>query len=77
MTKLEQLKIRLHNRARKYCYSCNNKAMWLTTINTINEYSKEELKELYLFAKVRFITIGVIDKDKFYKLNEKGELELL
>jgi hypothetical protein len=26
---------------------------------------------------VRFITIGVIDKDKFYKLNEKGELELL
>jgi hypothetical protein len=57
--------------ARGYQQAC-----FITTPKII-QFSKEELKDLWHFAKVRCITIYILDKDKVYKLNKKGELELL
>jgi hypothetical protein len=51
-------------------------ACFITTPKII-QFSKEELKDLWHFAKVRCITICIIDRVKAYKLNKKGELELL
>jgi hypothetical protein len=51
--------------------------MCFITTPKIIQFSKEELKDLWHFAKVRCITICIIDRDKAYKLNKKGELELL
>jgi hypothetical protein len=71
MTKLEQLKFTIHKEARKH----NSATALVLSMNSIKQLNKEEAIELYQFAKERFVHIYTIDKDKAYKLNEKGELE--
>jgi hypothetical protein len=70
MTKLEQLKFTIHKEARKH----NCAIALVLPMNSIKQLNKEEAIELYQFAKERFVHIWTIDKDKVYKLNEKGEL---
>lgn len=77
MYNLNQLKLRLNEVGFKRFASGYPKSCWFTTPKIIQKFSKKELQDLWHFAKVRCITICIIDKDKVYKLNEKGELELL
>jgi hypothetical protein len=76
LPRLNQLKLQLNELGFKRALDGYPQARWFTTPKII-QFSKEELKDLWHFAKVRCITICVIDKDKVYKLNKKGELELL
>jgi hypothetical protein len=74
--RLNRLKLQLNEFAVKRVFNGFPQMCFITTPKII-QFSKEELKDLWHFAKVRCITICIIDKDKVYKLNEKGELELL
>lgn len=77
MYNLNQLKLQLNEFGFKRFASGYPKAYWFTTPKIIQKFSKKELQDLWHFAKVRRITICIIDKDKVYKLNEKGDIELL
>lgn len=77
MTKLEELKFTICQQAGKFKPSCNNSLALITTMNSIKQLNKEEAIEIYKFAKERFVNIYTIDKDKVYRLNVKGELELV
>lgn len=71
---VNKIKMAIQNFAEK----CPHKpAIMFLTTKAIKNLSKEELKEIWLFAKARFITIHIVGKNDVYELNKEGKLELI
>ena len=52
-------------------------AIKFLTTSKIKNLSNEELKELWVFAKVRFITLHIVGKENVYELTKDGKLNLI
>ena len=77
MSNLNKIKFDIQEYAIKHNIGCDRQAIKFLTAKQIKDFSKDELKEIYLFAKARFIEIQVVGKENIYVLNGKGELELI
>ena len=77
MSNLDKIKFDIQEYAFKHNIICDKQAIKFLTAKQIKEFSKEELKEIWLFAKVRFITIHFCGKNNIYELNKNGELVLI
>lgn len=77
MSNLNKIKFDIHQFASKHYTNYDKQAIKYLTIKQVKEFTKEELKEIWLYAKARFITIHIVGKNDVYELNNKGDLELI